>query len=756
MDMNQFLEKYIRFFEDQIKENELEYKTYLTTSLSQLIKGDEAFYGKVVGTNEKGHIILQIRKGHTPRLKIQRTFCILRSAAYGNYGESIFSWNVTCKSFLEDIKAHTVLSEIVPLYFLKRNDDNYDYIGCSGVSVSLFGSISKALLEKRTIPFVILNSFPPVELLSNLVKYIEKNQDDENLLIQPQINYEDWAPEELSYPENIAEKVKTTLQNDSVCILQGPPGTGKSYTIAKIVSEYLDEGKSVCVTTMSNKGLIELISKKPLDKHRENGKIHKTLLSADEERQIKGVSVADKELVVPNGELLCSTYYILSKKVKEYVPEELYDLIVIEEASQAYLAAIAAFSKLGTHCLIVGDPMQLPPIILNGQKYNNWGIENLFNGLKTIALGSSIKSYRIVTTHRLTPRSARLTGVFYNNALTAVGKNLIDFSDIKKDTLFPSEGGTILCQVDGAKDAILSESALALMQEIVLDFETYYPKKSISIISPFKETVQKIQKIFYHDNQNLDITVETIDRIQGMTVDYSILYFPLRNITFALSDNRFNVATSRSTSTTLIISDMPLTHFSSVSGRVMAYLSQCKVLSKDGEKLLEPTTKSEYYEKKVNIGNVKVVGKIDLSKFERKKKEIIKEKENIYIIDTNVFVNYPDIISKIDSRYKIVVAAKVVDELDKMKIKLDEQGKKNAERAIRNINTTSREVLFELSDTNLLPSDFDKKSPDNMVLSVGLKHKDQNPILLTSDNGLQIKCKGLGIATISLKDFLRR
>lgn len=66
---------------------------------------------------------------------------------------------------------------------------------------------------------------------------------------------------------------------------------------------------------------------------------------------------------------------------------------------------------------------------------------------------------------------------------------------------------------------------------------------------------------------------------------------------------------------------MPLTHFSSVSGRVMAYLSQCKVLSKDGEKVLEPTTKSEYYEKKVNIGNVKVVGKIDLSKFERKKKE---------------------------------------------------------------------------------------------------------------------------------------
>ena len=131
---------------------------------------------------------------------------------------------------------------------------------------------------------------------------------------------------------------------------------------------------------------------------------------------------------------------------------------------------------------------------------------------------------------------------------------------------------------------------------------------------------------------------------------------------------------------------------------------------------------------------------------------------NFYIIDTNVFVNCPDIILKIDKQYPIILAAKVVDELDKMKIKLDTRGKKNAEDAIRSINRQmeKRDIRMELADVSLLPGDFDKRSPDNMILSVALKYKADNPILLTSDNGLQLKAKGLGITNISLKSFISK
>ena len=146
-----------------------------------------------------------------------------------------------------------------------------------------------------------------------------------------------------------------------------------------------------------------------------------------------------------------------------------------------------------------------------------------------------------------------------------------------------------------------------------------------------------------------------------------------------------------------------------------------------------------------------------MSKFDRPKKEIVNNKRNYYIVDTNVFVNCPDIISKIDKEYPIILSAKVTDELDKMKIKLDEKGKLNAEKALRILNTDStHDIIYEFADTSLLPEDFDKRSPDNMILSVALKYRDENPIMLTSDNGLQLKSKILGITTISLKKFFRR
>jgi predicted ribonuclease YlaK len=135
-----------------------------------------------------------------------------------------------------------------------------------------------------------------------------------------------------------------------------------------------------------------------------------------------------------------------------------------------------------------------------------------------------------------------------------------------------------------------------------------------------------------------------------------------------------------------------------------------------------------------------------------------KDKQNIYIIDTNVFVDYPDIISKIDKKYSVVLSAKVIDELDYLKISLSEEQKKNVQQALKFINGSleKRDVKMVTADLSLLPDDFNKKSPDNFILSVALKYKQENPIMLTSDNGLQVKAKGLGITTISLKDFLKQ
>lgn len=294
----------------------------------------------------------------------------------------------------------------------------------------------------------------------------------------------------------------------------------------------------------------------------------------------------------------------------------------------------------------------------------------------------------------------------------------------------------------------------------------FYPDSEIAIISPFKDTVKLLQKRFYTENQDLDLTIDTIDRIQGMNVDYAIVYFPLAAVSFAFAENRFNVATSRSKNTTLIISDGDFRDFPALPPRSKAFLSRCAMVSSDRKEefntLTPPDVTSHSSESIESItGNgieLRVKGKIDLSRFERKKVEIKTGVQNYYVIDTNVFVNCPDIISRIDKQYPIIMATKVIDELDKMKIKLDTKGKQNAENAIRSINRQmgQRDIRMELSDVSLLPGDFDKRSPDNMILSVALKYKSGNPIVLTSDNGLQLKAKGLGLTTISLKTFLSK
>jgi rRNA-processing protein FCF1 len=180
------------------------------------------------------------------------------------------------------------------------------------------------------------------------------------------------------------------------------------------------------------------------------------------------------------------------------------------------------------------------------------------------------------------------------------------------------------------------------------------------------------------------------------------------------------------------------------------------------KKLIESKTteikETQVEEKPENQPGLKVLGKIDLSKFEKPKKEIKKDKENIYIIDTNVFVDCPDIISKIDKQYQVILSAKVIDELDYLKISLTEEQRKNVQKALKQINESidKRNIKMDTADLALLPNDFNKKSPDNFILSVALRYKSENPIMLTSDNGMQIKAKGLGITTITLKAFLNQ
>ena len=590
MDKAKIIKNYQYFFDDQIREIEAEQKSLANTPVAQLLRKEELCYGFVDHINsELGHVVLKFPKDKGPRLKVLKSLTIVTLTAIKELGSTPSQWICTLKEFMSNHSFHKGFSDLIPLYYLHKNDSLYDYVGCTSIELGLFEVLRGALEKGKTPRVLVYNPFPPIDLLKNMNNYMELYSSNSELYIEPKIGLEEWEPEELEYnsenPRGIAERIMETLEQEDVCILQGPPGTGKSYTIAQILAQYLEEGKTCCATTMANKGLLELVQQPPLEVALKSGKISKSNLSADEKHQVPELNKAASGQTVPCGELLCSTNYVLSfgftdKNIMEHgLPS--YDLIVIEEASQAFLTSIAAFKSLGKKCLIVGDPMQLPPIVANSRKsiYKSMNANTQAEGLLTYALGTDIKSYRITTTFRLTVQAAELTGIFYNNRFKSVKKDILNFDKID-NALFPNEGGVIYHCTEDATNGVYSRTAFDIIAFVIESLQNNYKKRSLAIISPFKDTVKQLQKAFLADSVLDELTIETIDRIQGMTVDYAILYLPARNPGFALDERRFNVATSRSRSTTLILSDIPLRNFHSVTPNIRKFLDKSQYLEK--------------------------------------------------------------------------------------------------------------------------------------------------------------------------------
>ena len=126
-----------------------------------------------------------------------------------------------------------------------------------------------------------------------------------------------------------------------------------------------------------------------------------------------------------------------------------------------------------------------------------------------------------------------------------------------------------------------------------------------------------------------------------------------------------------------------------------------------------------------------------------------------YIIDTNVFVIFPKIMDFIDKGDRIILTGKVLEELDKLKVKLSGKEKRNVREAIKEkIRMKSKTFKTEFADTNLLPEDFDKTNPDNIILSVALKFRNRNPFLITNDLNFQNRAASMGIPFKGLKDLL--
>lgn len=649
-------QEYVKFLCTELEAQEKSYEQIVKTKATVLKDTGEVFVGLFQRINEAGFAVFKVRNSENmPRKNSFWTAVYLNGemGKYKNWGD--LSWNKLREEYQRDF------SDCLCAWISKSDDSAFCLVGIKNLTIEF----SELLEEGKTI-IAFGPKDPPLQYLLNLIQIVKDEQNAETKPILHFSETEDqWNPRKIEAKEDLVSILLNSHSNEKCVVVQGPPGTGKTTRMAQLAARLLKENKSVLVTALTNQALIEVAKKDDLKEYIEKEKVSKTSLTVDEKREQPHLQeIKENKCNASSGFLSLATFYLSSGWAVD-ITNIPFDYVIMDEASQALLPMIAASMKLGRKVILIGDQKQLPPIVLtNEDLINRFNWSDIIKGFQTVCSYFSYNSFMLKDTYRMTARGAECTGAFYNNELHSVSENQKVLTAISE--LNPLGGAVIIemeMKVGDKNPQNAFEYIFGLTKKILLET----PKAEIAILSKFRETTRQLQKYFtllwdgkdYPDN----IKIDTIDRVQGLTVHYCFFLIPNASLRYSLEPELFNVATSRAMNNTIIV--LPTTIYKElIPEEVKNYLIKAK--EECGKNAISQTTV-------LSSGNlqIKVVDKIDLSKFETPRQRAVKSstKRNVYIIDTNVFVNCPDIISKIDEQYMVVLSAKVIDELDKLKIK---------------------------------------------------------------------------------------
>lgn len=732
--MNLKREDYIAFLSSEYDTQMKEYGRLIGTKATVLKERGEVFVGKFIGFRGDFAIFKVRISDNLPRKNSFWTAsCFIgEMASYKNWGD--LSWADLREQYQSNY------SDVHCTWISKSENPDFCLIGVKNTTIDFAD-----LLESQHPIIAFGPNDPPLKYILNLKDIVQNSECD---TINEILDYTEgesvWNPQRVTAKEDLNIQILRSLESHNHVAIQGPPGTGKTYRMAKLIAQLLSKGKSVLVTALTNEALKVVASKEDLEPYLRSGRISKTSLTIDERHELPNLMPNEGNVCnAASGHLSLATFYISSgwaKDVQEMIP---FDYIIMDEASQALLPMIAASKKLGRKVVWIGDQNQLAPIIkTNEDKINMRGWNPIVKGFDTLCYNIVMPTFMLSDTFRLTKRGADFTGIFYNNELNSVAK--IDEVKTSLHELNKQGGPSSLfleLEVGNKKP----NNALNAIYDLTERIFTECPDATIAILSKFKETVKELQKTFMTKLQSEEIPdnlkIETVDRIQGLTVDYTIFLIPNASVSYSLESELFNVATSRASRCTILVADRMILK-SIMSDEVRRFFLK---IDENKVATFKPSTTQT-----ITSGDLKVtvLGKISLP--EKPLKEIVASKENIFIIDTNVFVKCPTIISRV-GKHKVVIPTTVLEELDRLKLK-QSIDKKALSDAVKNINKAflNNYSSMEEGDSSLLPKGFDAQKADCLILSVTLKYKteDKNPILLTSDNLLQSKALGLGIKTI--------
>lgn len=554
------------FLEAELEAQIAAFQRQLETSAVSLLEQGDLFIAQFIKLRGAEMLV----KMNTERRGVPRRMDTLRAMLVKNSHQTWREWGAM--RYGEMIKTGQVnYSDATCIWHHQTEDPKYTLIGFRGISVEF----AKALVEGC---FVVLGpAAPPFEYLGNLKRIVQTVPATSLAarLLDFDATSNGWLP--IPFPGNV-DLLRNQLLIADVVVTQGPPGTGKTNLLAQLAARLLAEGKRVLATALTHQALFELASKEALKPALAQKKLYKRRLTLDDKARLPDLQEADDLFSAP-GCLTLATFYASSGWAAKTLQAP-FDIVLVDEASQAFLAMLAASTILAPKVFWIGDPAQLPPVVvMSTDAVIKLRAEALINGMQTVLENLSFPTFRLIETYRLPARAAFFTGFFYQHTLVAAdfsNRTSLIFKDLPEGTqqLLHEGGGPTLLPLPlppgDAAPALLLKMIVQIVSDLMLIKEKNF---SIAILAKQRKTVRTIQwsltQIFGYQEH---IIVETVERVQGLTCDVCIFAIPDANMGLSLNPNFFNVATSRARRHTIIIAPERLLKTITADRRVVDFL----------------------------------------------------------------------------------------------------------------------------------------------------------------------------------------
>ena len=367
--------------------------------------------------------------------------------------------------------------------------------------------------------------------------------------------------------------VRGMLQYPPIHVLQGPPGTGKTNVLAATAIATARMNREVVVIANTHQAVNNALQKiRTLDKNATLIKVGTTIKAEElDDSFLKYEKFSEYYEYSYNNRRKKRTGHIIGMTIwgavaylglRHHAHFRPYQALV-DEASLMPLSLATILGKCAPSVCLFGDSRQMPPIFRPELEQNQYSISILDYCARRV---QGVPVSVLHTTYRM---NQDITNVVSKNFYEPYGIHLISSDSAKGRTLdmpcldshrtesivFVESTETENCEDFNPAEAM---QAIKLAKSLL---DNGMSPSDIAIVTPFRRQVRALREIAMDMlGDSMAIMIDTVERLQGLTVECIILSFSVSDSTygsayqeFILNLNRLNVMISRARTKVLFV-----------------------------------------------------------------------------------------------------------------------------------------------------------------------------------------------------------